>query len=70
MEINWVPGEAMSKFEKAALGFMRLMEESRITCQSQPDVVNYLNSNCFVEFTPDSKYDQLPAMQYVYLFYL
>lgn len=58
MELNWVPGEAMSRFEKAALGFMRLMEESRMTRQSQRDVVNYLNNNFFVEFTSDSKYGQ------------
>lgn len=55
MELDWVPGEAMSQFQKAALGFMRLMEESRITRQSQRDVVNYLNSNFFVAFTNGSK---------------
>ena len=58
MKLNWVPGEAMSGFKKAALGFMRLMEESRMTRQSQRDVVNYLNNNIFVEFTSDSKFVQ------------
>ena len=66
MELNWVPGEAMSKFEKAALGFMRLMDESRMTRQSQQDVANYLNNNFFVGFTSDSKYYQSLVVQCVF----
>ncbi|OBZ81089.1 hypothetical protein A0J61_10862 [Choanephora cucurbitarum] len=50
VELDWVPGAAMTEFQKAALGFMRLMEESRTSRQSQRDIVNYLNNNFFVRF--------------------
>lgn len=55
MELNWLPGEVMTRFEKASLGFMRLLEESRVPRQQQRDIVNYINYNFFVEFTSDSK---------------
>ena len=45
----------MTEFQKAAIGFMRLMEESRTPKQSQRDVVNYLNNNFFVRFDTEGK---------------
>lgn len=57
MELNWLPGEAMTRFEKASLGFMRLMEESRIPRQQQRNIVNYINYNFFAEFASGIVYD-------------
>ena len=55
IELNWLPGELMTGFEKASLGFMRLLEESRIPRQQQRDIVNYINNNFFAKFTNNSK---------------
>ena len=56
IEVNWVPSETMTEFQKAALGFMRLLEEHGTPRQHQRDYVNYFNANFAPQFKADGKY--------------
>ena len=57
VEINWVPSETLTEFEKAALGFMRLLEERDTPRQHQRDIVNYFNANVAPQFKKDGNYN-------------
>ena len=57
VEVNWVPSETLTEFQKAALGFMRLLEEHGTPRQHQRDIVNYFNANFAPQFKKDGNYN-------------
>ncbi|OBZ80396.1 hypothetical protein A0J61_11555 [Choanephora cucurbitarum] len=54
VEVNWVPKEALTQFQKAALGFVRLLEEHGTPRQHQRDYVNYFNAKFAPQFKTDA----------------
>ena len=55
IEVKWFQSEAMTEFQKAAMGFMRLLEEHGTPRQHRRDYVNYFNANFAPHFKSEGK---------------
>ncbi|OBZ81237.1 hypothetical protein A0J61_10714 [Choanephora cucurbitarum] len=56
VEVNWVPKEALTQFQKAVLEFMRLLEEHGTPRQHQRDYINYFDANFAPQFKTDGPF--------------